>query len=54
MPRPMTTFSLDDQPEVFFSTTATSRAIRRHLAGDDVRQIQGRLTGASSIAQSAS
>jgi Fic/DOC family len=43
MPRPTTTFSLEDQPEVFFSTTATSRAIRRHLAAGQVRQIEGRL-----------
>lgn len=43
MPRPTTTFSLASQPEVFFSTTATSRAIRRHLAAGEVRQIEGRL-----------
>ncbi len=36
-------FSLADQPEVFFSTTATSRAIRRHLAAGEVRRIHGRL-----------
>lgn len=43
MPRPTTTFSLADQAEVFFSTTATSRAIRRHLAAGEVRHIAGRL-----------
>jgi fido (protein-threonine AMPylation protein) len=43
MARPTTTFSLQEQPEVFFSTTATSRAIRRHLAAGEVRQIAGRL-----------
>jgi hypothetical protein len=39
----MTTFSLGDQPEVFFSTTPTSRAIRRHLEAGEVRHIAGRL-----------
>lgn len=43
MPRPTTTFSLESQPEVFFSTTPTSRAIRRHLAAGDVRHVAGRL-----------
>jgi Fic/DOC family len=43
MPRPTTTFSLQDQPEVFFSMTATSRAIRRHLAAGELRQVAGRL-----------
>lgn len=43
MARPATTFSLAGQPEVFFSTTATSRAIRRHLAAGEIRQIAGRL-----------
>ncbi len=43
MPRPTTTFSLADQPEVFFSNTRASRAIRRHLAAGEVRQIAGRL-----------
>lgn len=43
MARLTTTFSLDTQPEVFFSTTPTSRAIRRHLAAGDVRLIDGRL-----------
>jgi hypothetical protein len=41
--RPTTTFSLADQPEVFFSTTGISRAIRRHLAAGEVRHIAGRL-----------
>src|SRR5215212_8497649 len=36
-------FSLADHPEVFFSTTATSRAIRRHLAVGEIRHIHGRL-----------
>jgi hypothetical protein len=43
MPRPTTTFSLAQQPEVFFSSTRTSRAIRRHLAAAEVRHIAGRL-----------
>lgn len=43
MARPTTTFSLSDQPEVFFSTTPTSRAIRRHLAAGEIRHIAGRL-----------
>jgi hypothetical protein len=43
MPRLTPTFSLDEQPEVFFSTTPTSRAIRRLLDADMVRHIEGRL-----------
>ena len=43
MPRLMTTFSLDAEPEVFFSTTATSRAIRRLLESGEVRHVTGRL-----------
>ncbi len=43
MARPTTTFSLADQPEVFFSTTRTSRAIRRHLAAGEVRRVAPRL-----------
>lgn len=43
MVRPTTTFSPADQPEVFFSTTETSRAIRRHVAAGDVRHVGGRL-----------
>ena len=43
MARPTTTFSLADQPEVFFSTTTTSRAIRRHLAAGEARHVGGRL-----------
>jgi hypothetical protein len=43
MPRPTTTFSLAEQPEVFFSNTRTSRTIRRHLAAGDVRHIAPRL-----------
>ncbi|HEY7831834.1 MAG TPA: Fic family protein [Solirubrobacteraceae bacterium] len=43
MTRPTTTFSLAEQPEVFFSSTRTSRAIRRHLAAGEVRHIAGRL-----------
>jgi len=43
MPRLTTTFSLDAQPEVFFSTTSSSRAIRRHLDAGEVRHVQGRL-----------
>ena len=43
MARPTTTFSLAEQPEVFFSTTADSRAIRRHLAAGQIRHIAGRL-----------
>jgi hypothetical protein len=39
----MTTFSLETQPEVFFSATASSRAIRRLLEGGRVRHIAGRL-----------
>jgi hypothetical protein len=38
----MPTFSLNEQPEVFFSTTQTSRAVRRHLERGELRQL-GRL-----------
>jgi hypothetical protein len=41
--RVTTTFSLDDQPEVFFSTTPTSRAIRRLYDAGEVRHVAGRL-----------
>ncbi|MGH2904371.1 MAG: Fic family protein [Solirubrobacteraceae bacterium] len=43
MARLTTTFSLGEQPEVFFSTTGTSRAIRRLLDAGEVRHIEGRL-----------
>lgn len=43
MPRLTTTFSLEDQPEVFFSTTRTSRAIRRLLLAGELRHVTGRL-----------
>jgi fido (protein-threonine AMPylation protein) len=43
MPRATTTFSLEAQSEVFFSTTRASRAIRRHLAAGEIRHVQGRL-----------
>jgi fido (protein-threonine AMPylation protein) len=43
MSRLMTTFSLAEQPEVFFSTTPTSRAVRRLLDAHEVRHIAGRL-----------
>jgi fido (protein-threonine AMPylation protein) len=43
VPRPITTFSLATQPEVFFATSRTSRAIRRHLAAGEIRHVQGRL-----------
>ncbi len=43
MARLTSTFSLEAQPEVFFSTTATSRAIRRHVAAGEIRHIHGRL-----------
>jgi hypothetical protein len=43
MARLTTTFSLEQQPEVFFSTTQTSRAIRRLLEAGEVRRIEGRL-----------
>jgi hypothetical protein len=36
-------FSLADQGEVFFSSTATSRAVRALLRGGRIRQITGRL-----------
>jgi hypothetical protein len=43
MTRLTTIFSLEEQPEVFFSTTPTSRAIRRLLDAGGVRRIEGRL-----------
>jgi hypothetical protein len=43
MGRLTTTFSLEGQPEVFFSTTDTSRAIRRLLDAGEVRHVEGRL-----------
>ena len=43
MPRLTTTFSLAEQPEVFFSTTGASRAIRRYLAAGEVRHIAARV-----------
>lgn len=39
----MPAFSLTAQPEVFFSTTQTSRAIRTHLRRGDIRQLGPRL-----------
>lgn len=36
-------FSLEDQGEVFFSSTGTSRAIRRLFRAGDVRHVAGRL-----------
>jgi hypothetical protein len=39
----MTTFSLDEQPEIFVSKTAASRAIRRLLDAGEVRHVAGRL-----------
>lgn len=43
MPSATTTFYLDDQPEVFFTSTATSRAIRRLLKAGQIRKIAGRM-----------
>jgi fido (protein-threonine AMPylation protein) len=43
MVRLTTTFSLEGQSEVFFSTTRTSRAIRRLLEAGEVRHVEGRL-----------
>src|SRR5580700_6589549 len=43
MARLTTTFSLAEQSEVFFSSTQTSRAIRRLLEAGEVRHIEGRL-----------
>ena len=43
MPVTTATFSLEDQPEVFFTTTATSRAIRRLLDAGQIRHIAGRM-----------
>jgi len=37
------TFSLDEQPEVFATTTRTSRAVQRALADGRVRKVAGRL-----------
>jgi Fic/DOC family len=37
------TFSLDEQPEVFASTTRTSRAVQRALSDGRVRKVSGRL-----------
>jgi hypothetical protein len=37
------TFSLDDQPEVFASTTETSRAVQRAVAKGQARKVVGRL-----------
>jgi Fic family protein len=39
----MPAFSLDEQPEVFFSTTRSSRAIRTRLQRGEVRQLGPRL-----------
>jgi hypothetical protein len=39
----MPAFSLDEQPEVFFSTTQTSRAIRARLHKEEIRQLGPRL-----------
>src|ERR671917_2011228 len=39
----MPAFSLDEQPEVFFSTTQSSRAIRTRLQRGEVRQLGPRL-----------
>lgn len=43
MVRLTTTFSLEEQPEAFFSSTQTSRAIRRLLEAGEVRHVKGRL-----------
>jgi hypothetical protein len=43
MPPITTRFSLEEQPEVFFTQAATSRAIRRLLSAGQVRQIAGRM-----------
>ena len=43
MARLTTTFSLEERPEVFFSTTPSSRAIRRLLDAGKVRHVEGRL-----------
>ena len=43
MARLTTTSSLEEQPEVFFSTTPSSRAIRRLLDAGEVRHVKGRL-----------
>jgi Fic/DOC family len=43
MVRLTTTFSLKEQPEVFFSSTQTSRAIRRLLEAGEIRHVEGRL-----------
>jgi len=39
----MATFSLEDQPEVFFTSTETSRSIRRLLDAGRLRHVGGRL-----------
>ena len=39
----MRAFSLDEQPEVFASTTAASAAIRRAVEAGDARKLGGRL-----------
>ena len=41
MPAANPTFSLVDQPEVFFTSTSTSRAIRRFVLNGEIRQIVG-------------
>ena len=43
MSRAMATFSLEDQPEVFFTSTETSRSIRRLLDAGRLRHVGGRL-----------
>jgi hypothetical protein len=43
MPLSTTTFSIDDQPEIFFTTTATSRSIRRLLDAGQIRWVEGRM-----------
>lgn len=43
MTAPTRAFSLQDQPEVFLSTAATSRAVQRAVASGGARKIAGRL-----------
>jgi len=43
VPAHTTSFSLADQPEVFFTAAATSRTIRRLLRAGQVRHIDGRM-----------
>jgi hypothetical protein len=43
MPPPTRTFSLDDEPEVFLSSTGTSRAIARAVRAGEARKVSGRL-----------